>query len=173
MPVASGKAGVLVAATCLSLASLVVGYIAGLEQAASRTLEPREEVSIAEAELTFRARLDTGAVVSSINAKDISVIGGSGRPARSDVGKPIRFKLVNRHGEVVELTRPIEQVRGIRTADCREVRYHVYLTIGFRGKSRRILVNLNDRSRAQDKLLLGRNWLRQGYAVAPVKQAEL
>ena len=60
---------------------------------------------------------------------------------------------------------PIEQVRGIATSDCSELRYHVYLTVVRDGARYRLLMNLNDRSRSKDKLLLGRNWLRHGFVV--------
>jgi hypothetical protein len=70
-------------------------------------------------------------------------------------------------GATVEAT--IEQVRGIKTSDCQELRYHVYLTVRHRGKSYRLLINLNDRSGSKDKLLLGRNWLRHGFSVDVTK----
>lgn len=137
------------------------------------TLAPIIAVEVDEAGLAFTARLDTGAVVSSINAEGVTVMGGGPIPAASDVGKLASFVLVNERGERKTLTAPIAQVRGIRMADCREVRYHVYLTVRHRGRAHRILTNLNDRSRATEKLLLGRNWLQHGYAVAPVEEAEI
>lgn len=155
------------------LATGLGGLIAGRWWAAQSLLDPVIAVEVVEAGLAFEARLDTGAVVSSINARDIAVIGGGAQPAASDAGKMARFVLVNAAGETRELTAPIAQVRGIRTADCREVRYHVYLTVSYRGRAHRVLTNLNDRSQASDKLLLGRNWLQHGYAVAPVKEAEI
>lgn len=123
--------------------------------------------------MPFIARLDTGATVSSINAQDIEIIGGGAQPSRSDAGKMARFVLVNHDGEKRAVTAEIEQVRGVRTADCRELRYHVYLTIRFRGKAYRVLTNLNDRSRSEDKLLLGRNWLRYGFAVEATAEPKL
>lgn len=157
----------------LVFAGVVCGFVLGRWSAAQWVLSPRETVTVVEAGMQFNARLDTGAVVSSINAHDIEVVGGSGRPSREDVGREIRFTLVNDSGERRELTARIEQVRGIRSADCREVRYHVNLTVEFRGRRHRVLANLNDRSRAGDKLLLGRNWLRHGYAVAAPTEREI
>lgn len=157
----------------LVLAGVLCGYLAGRSSLEHAILAPREAVTVVEAGLPFLARLDTGAVVSSINAEDIRVIDGEGRPTRRDVGRMVRFTVVNDGGERRELTARIEQVRGIRSADCREVRYHVYLTIAFRGRSHRVLTNLNDRSGAGEKLLLGRNWLHLGYAVAPLREREI
>ncbi|MGE0482718.1 MAG: RimK/LysX family protein [Gammaproteobacteria bacterium] len=161
------------AAAALLVAGLVVGYVLGVGTAERRILEPVVTVRIGEAGLDFRARLDTGAVVSSVNAHDLEVVGGSGRPSLQDVGREIRFTLVNDAGDERRLAARIAQVRGIRMADCREVRYHVYLTVLFHGQAYRVLANLNDRSNAGDKLLLGRNWLYHGYAVGPVEELEL
>jgi hypothetical protein len=157
----------------LILAGAAIGFQGGAWWSTRNTLPARVEVGITEAGLAFRARLDTGAVVSSINAQDIEVIGGEGKPSRRDAGRMVSFVLVNDAGERRQLTAQIAQVRGIRTADCREVRYHVYLTVRFRDKSYRVLTNLNDRSHADDKLLLGRNWLRYGFAVAAIDDPEL
>ena len=161
------------ASLTLITVGLMVGILFGRSYTWQTTLSPTEDVVIEKAGLTFHARLDTGAVVSSINAHEIEVIGGSGTPSRKDVGRQIRFVLVNAANERQAVTAEIAQVRGIRMADCREVRYHVYLTVRFRGRTQRILTNLNDRSRSGEKLLLGRNWLLQGFAVGPVTEAEI
>lgn len=126
-------------------------------------------VSIVEAGLDFDARLDTGATVSSINAREIEVVGSSTLPSAGDTGKQIRFTLDNGRGESRRIEATIEQVRGIKTSDCQELRYHVYLTVRHRGASYRLLMNLNDRSGSKDKLLLGRNWLRHGFSVDVTK----
>jgi hypothetical protein len=150
----------------LALAGACAGFTAGSWWSTRNVLPALAEVTVAEAGLGFRARLDTGAVVSSINATDIEVIDGEGQPSARDAGRKVRFMVVNEAGERRTVTARIAQVRGIRSADCREVRYHVYLTVRFRGRAYRVLTNLNDRSHAEEKLLLGRNWLRHGFAVA-------
>ena len=136
-------------------------------------LAPTIAVTVTETGQAFTARLDSGAVVSSINAVDIRVLGSDNLPSARDTGKLISFALVNDAGDRRQLTARVAQVRGIRSADCREVRYHVYLTVRFRNRDYRILTNLNDRSSAGDKLLLGRNWLRYGFAVATQGEPEL
>ena len=55
------------------------------------TLSATELMTIEEAEISLEARMDTGATISSINARDLEVIGGGGSPHRSDKGKQIRF----------------------------------------------------------------------------------
>lgn len=122
-------------------------------------------VVIAEADLGFRARLDTGAQISSINAINLQVVGGEGRPTRRDIGRKIRFTLVNHAGKQASAEAEIAGIHSIRTADCREFRYHVYLTVVRGGERHRVLMNLNDRSASAEKLLLGRNWLDTGYLV--------
>ena len=155
----------------VALLSAACGFVAGFWWVERNTLPPLEKVVVKEAELEFVARLDTGVTVSSINAQEIAVIGGGEKPSRDDAGKMASFILVNHDGEQRQVTAKIEEVRGIRTADCRELRYHVYLTVHYRGKAYRVLTNLNDRSRAGEKLLLGRNWLGFGFAVDPGKDA--
>ena len=131
----------------------------------SERLSAKEPVFIDEAALEFSARLDTGATISSINARDIEVVGGSGTPQRTDRGKRVRFTIENAAGQNARLEATIDQVRGIASSDCRELRYHVYLTVVHGGASYRLLMNLNDRKGSKDKLLLGRNWLRHGFVV--------
>ena len=153
--------------------AVAAGIAIGLAWHSRQVLDSVETVIIEDADLDFQARLDTGAVVSSINALELEVIGGGERPSRDDVGKPLSFVLVNHRGEKRRLSRPIEQVRGIRSADCREVRYHVYLNVRFRGETTRILMNLNDRTRSGEKLLLGRNWLGSRWLVATTMDKSL
>lgn len=157
---------------CLALGA-TGGFFAGRHFATRDTLPAVVPVTIAESGQQFNARLDTGAVVSSINAHELKVLDSDGPPSARDTGKMISFVLINERGERHPLVARIAQVRGIRSADCREVRYHVYLTVEFRGKSHRVLTNLNDRSNAGDMLLLGRNWLRNGFAVAAVGAPEI
>lgn len=148
----------------LLLVVLLAAWL-GQQWALRNVLPGLTKVVIAEANLPFEARLDTGAEVSSINALDIEVVGGEGRPTRRDIGRKVRFTLVNDTGAQQRLEAQIAEIHGIRTADCREWRYHVYLNVAFRGETRRVLMNLNDRSTSAEKLLLGRNWLAQGFSV--------
>jgi hypothetical protein len=155
------------------LLGVAIGIPVGQRWATRDILPAVIAVTLVESGQTFKARLDTGAVVSSINAHELKVLDSNGPPSGRDTGKMISFVLINEHGERRPLTARIAQVRGIRSADCREIRYHVYLTVQFRGKDYRVLTNLNDRSGAGDMLLLGRNWLRYGFAVAPVGASEI
>jgi hypothetical protein len=147
------------------LGALALGGMLGRAWFARSVLPSVLEVEIAEAGLPFRARLDTGAQVSSINAIDVAVDGGDGRPSRHDLGRTVHFTLVNERGARAHLSAPIAGVYAIRTADCQEYRYHVLLTVRYRGRAHQVLTNLNDRRGAAETLLLGRNWLQNGYLV--------
>ncbi|MEM7540938.1 MAG: RimK/LysX family protein [Pseudomonadota bacterium] len=146
---------------------LVGGLAGGWYAAQWRVLGAIETVVVTDVGLPFAARLDTGATISSINAVNIVIEGRRGDPRPSDKGKVVKFTLINGAGEQVQARSKVVQVRGIRTADCRELRYHVYLSVTFRGKTKRVLMNLNDRSRSSAKLLLGRNWIAPEFAVSP------
>jgi hypothetical protein len=122
-------------------------------------------VTVPAAQLIFAARLDTGAEVSSIHALEVEVIGGEGRPTRRDIGREIRFTVHNEAGEKARLTATVAGIHAIRTADCREYRYHVLLEVEFERRRAKILLNLNDRTRSAEKLLLGRNWLEHRYLI--------
>lgn len=59
-----------------------------------------ELVYIEEAELSFKARVDTGAITSSIHAEKIKI-----DPSGNPVGKPVSFHLVNKKGQSKKLKR--------------------------------------------------------------------
>ncbi len=146
---------------------LAAGVFIGDLQADSRVevLAGEETLIVAEVGLAFRARMDTGAGVSSVHAEDIEVLGGDPLEPARNLGRLVRFTLVNEEGASATLTSRIERVRSIRTGDCSEARYHVHLTLAHGGRSQRVLVNLNDRSYSPHRLLVGRNWLARGYLV--------
>ncbi len=152
----------LLAALCLSLG---VGVWVGYVWRGGHIIHATEPFTIAEGPITFMARLDTGAAISSINARDILVTGADESHPRRDIGKPIRFTLVNEKDESVTMDSTVADVKSVRTGDCREWRYHVYLTLLFRGRGERLLVNLNDRSAMNEKMLVGRDFLEHGYVV--------
>lgn len=152
------------------LVALLIGAITGRywlsnHIASERLISSEEMVQIVDADLSFLGRVDTGATVTSINAVDIEVINADTEKPKANVGKTVRFTLVNAQGEKHPLERPIIKVRYVHSSDCGEWRYYVNLTIKFRGHEQRLLVNLNDRSKSGQKLLLGRDWLKQGYIV--------
>ncbi|MSR13334.1 MAG: hypothetical protein EXR86_01985 [Gammaproteobacteria bacterium] len=137
-----------------TLIAASVFFVIGQHYALRKVVPSVVPVVIQEAQLEFAARLDTGAEVSSINATDVAVIGGEGRPTRRDIGRQVAFTVLNERGERARLQTKIIGIHAIKTADCREFRYHVSLT-----------VQRDGRAQSAEKLLLGRNWLEAGYLV--------
>ncbi len=160
--------------TILILTALLTGLLIGLylgrfqlahHIARDRIVSGEESVLINDGPIRYEGRVDSGATVTSIHAEDIEVIGGSSASKKDDTGKTLRFALVNDQDERVVLERTIERVHFVHSSDCGEWRYYVRLTLEFRGRKKELLVNLNDRSRSSTRLLLGRDWLKQGYVV--------
>jgi hypothetical protein len=151
---------------CLALA---VG--AGLGRVSAPTPPPPaqvlgafEDVTIDDADMPFHALVDTGAAFSSVNAHEIHVLDRAKDPT-DNIGKQVEYLLVNDKGRQAKMRSRVEKVKLIGNADHREYRYHVYLTVAHNGIKQRILVNLNDRSKSVEKLLLGRNFLPKGVVV--------
>ena len=115
---------------------------------------PTATVEIKEAGIKFKGRVDTGAKTTSINATVLNVKDGK-----------VKYSITNKDWEIVTLTSDIQDVRVVKNAEASEKRYYVYLTIVYRDKEHKVLVNLNDRTRSTYKILLGRNWLKGNYVV--------
>jgi hypothetical protein len=153
--------------TLLALALLLLGLFLGHSPRVREreVLAGVEQMVVTEAGIVFAARLDTGAAISSIHAENIEVVDGDPADLARNKGKYVKFTLVNERKARARLKARIEDVQMIRTGDCREYRYHVYLTVAYRGRGQRVLVNLNNRDYAAQRMLVGRNWLEQGYVV--------
>ena len=119
-----------------------------------------EVVFVEEANLSFKARVDTGAKTSSIHAENIEV-DLSGDPR----GKPISFELVTKEGLSRKIETRVSSVIKVRTSETAEHRYVVPLLIKWNGSKKTILVTLNDRTKMEYRLLLGRNWLHGDFIV--------
>ncbi|MCG8451214.1 MAG: RimK/LysX family protein [Pirellulales bacterium] len=141
------------------------------DEQAKRVIGPVVTMQELESGLCFAARVDTGAKRCSLHATEWTIAGGL--PAMEEnVGKTIRFRIVNRQGESAWLERPIAEVAFIRTSEKAELRYLVPLTFSYKGNQRKILVSLNDRSQMSYSMLLGRNFLKGQYLV-DVDEVEL
>ena len=98
---------------------------------------------------------------SSINATDIVVNNDISDPK----GQPISFRVLSRSAKSQPIQTQIHSVIKIRTSEGSDRRYMVPLTLKWQGITKKVLVNLNDRSRMSYKLLLGRNWLSGDFIV--------
>ena len=126
-----------------------------------------EVVFVEEANLSFKARVDTGAKTSSIHAENIE-LDLSGDPR----GKPISFDLVTKEGLSRKIKTRVSSVIKVRTSEMAEHRYVVPLLMKWNDSSKTVLVTLNDRTKMKYRLLLGRNWLHRDFIVDVDKNDE-
>ncbi|GLP97894.1 RimK/LysX family protein [Paraferrimonas sedimenticola] len=125
---------------------------------------PTAILSVSETGMQYDARIDTGAVETSIHAYGLSIENESANK-RENVGKTVRFTTENELGERKQMTGVITKTSLIRNSQGSEVRYKVELSVGRKGEERKIGVNLRDRSHMNYKLLIGRDWLSGEYLV--------
>jgi hypothetical protein len=106
------------------------------------------------------ARIDTGATVSSLDAREMRV-----------QGETVRFMLPEKFGGA-KLELPILSWHSIRSPHGRQKRPVVEITLCVGPRRIRAKVNLTDRSMVRYPLILGRNLLREGFVV-DVKRARI
>jgi hypothetical protein len=128
------------------------------------TLGPTAEVILLPWGIRARARVDTGAATSSLDARVISITGRKG-------ARTVRFKMMGDAGAVV-VELPVADIHRVRTSDAGrpERRPTVELEICVAGRRFTVETNLNDRSQMEYRMLLGRNAL-EGRFVVDVEQA--
>jgi len=126
-----------------------------------------EVVFVEEANLSVKARIDTGAKTSSIHAVNIE-LDLSGDPR----GKPISFDLVTKEGLSRKIETRVSSVIKIRTSEMAELRYVVPLRMKWNDSKKTVFVTLNDRTKMKYRLLLGRNWLHEDFIVDVDKNNE-
>ncbi len=112
-----------------------------------------EDVILLPWKVRVPERVDTGAAKSSLDAREIKV--------QDDM---VEFKLPEKYGGL-QLRLPVVGWRHIRTPEGRERRPLVEVEICFGSKRIRTLVNLADRSMVKYPLILGRNFLKEGFIV--------
>ena len=111
-------------------------------------------VGVAETSMELTGRVDTGAATTSVHAESVLVDGDM-----------VSFMLIGEDGRQVKLQRPIARKGTVRNASRSEERIFVELTLTHEGRSKRALVNLNNRAGLTYPILLGRNWLEDEYLV--------
>lgn len=118
-----------------------------------------EPVTLAGGKLTLDAKLDTGADVSSIDARDIRLFERDGRPW-------VSFAVPDRKGRRVRMERRIERMMEIKKASGgAQQRPVVMLKVCLGGVERLSMVNLVDRAHLSTPLLLGRSFLEGHFAI--------
>lgn len=120
---------------------------------------------VAHADLAYVARIDTGALNTSLHAVDLKIEGGSAKNMKENIGKMLSFTTENAAGQSQRIKAKIVKTTTVSNSQGTETRYMVELDVGFKGKERKVIVNLRDRSHMDYKLLIGRNWLKGRYVV--------
>jgi hypothetical protein len=112
-----------------------------------------EEVLLLPRGAKLPARMDTGADICCLDARELKV--------KNNMAE---FKLPEAYGGL-QIRLPIVRWRYVRSANARQRRPVVWLEICLGPKLLRVEANLIDRSQVKYPLLIGRNALRQGFAV--------
>ncbi|MDZ4656692.1 MAG: RimK/LysX family protein [Bythopirellula sp.] len=129
-----------------------------------RVIGPTTMVAEANSELDFRARVDTGAMTTSVHVEEWAIEDESEK-MEDNLGKKIRFRMKNHKGESQWLESRIEEIGIVKTSEQKEERYKVQLTICWKDVKKQVLVTLNDRSHMKYPMLLGRNFLEGDFVV--------
>lgn len=124
------------------------------------TIGQIEYVDILPQGIRQKARIDTGAATTSIDASDIQMFERDGK-------KWVKFSLVHRNTKkVTEFKKPLERTALIKRHGAETVKRPVIklkLAIGSIHKT--LEVNLADRSKFEFPVLIGRNFLDAGLSV--------
>jgi len=111
--------------------------------------------------LTIRAKLDTGAKTSSLDARHIEKFERKGDDW-------VRFKVTDSNGKDVTLELPIERIVKIkRHKSPSQQRPVVFMNICLGDIFKKAEVNLVDRRVFNNKMLIGRNFLTGSFIVDP------
>lgn len=118
-----------------------------------------ENAFLEDHQIQIKAKLDTGADVSSLNAPLYELF-------EQDGGKWVRFRVQNSVGKSVVLERPVVRYATIVRAGAQKSRRPVIeLLLCVGGLRKKTEVNLSDRTGLDYQLLIGRNFLSEGMLV--------
>lgn len=125
-----------------------------------------EYVVLRDFDVKLKARIDTGAGISSVHAKILEI-------KRTDRGEQVRFEIDDGDGGSKKLWRDVVGWANIKVmnSDNRSRRPIVHLSICLGGKKLKGRVNLNDRGEFLYPMLIGRNLLNTGkFLVDPSRR---
>ena len=103
--------------------------------------------------VSMPARIDTGAAVSSLDARNITV-----------KGKTVEFYLAPQYGGR-KIALPVARWKTVKSAEAQDRRPVVVIELCIGSRRVRTHVNLNDRSKVKYPLLIGRNTLIHDFVV--------
>jgi hypothetical protein len=123
-----------------------------------------ENVKVFPSELQFKAKIDTGAYNSSINAKNIAEFDRDGETW-------VRFDVVNRNNISSTIELPlIKKVTIKRHFGKKQRRYAVMMGVCLGKTYKETQVSLVDREGFLYAMLIGRNYLRGDFVIDPAEQ---
>ena len=117
-----------------------------------------------QSQLTFLARVDTGAASCSIHCEQWE-IADEEEPMEANIGKPIRILVGNHKDEPEWIESEIDRCVVVKTSERKETRYKVPITLRWKNVEKRVVVTLNNRGQMNYPLLLGRNFLERDFLV--------
>ncbi|MEZ9231585.1 ATP-dependent zinc protease [Vibrio amylolyticus] len=111
--------------------------------------------------MTFPAKLDTGADVSSMNAVNL-------KRFKQDGQDMVTFTYQNSQGDEKEFTKPVIDVMRIKAkkGEKANIRPVVKMRVTLGDLEKEVKVNLQDRSRFEYSMILGKNFLKHGAVVS-------
>ncbi|XNH04393.1 ATP-dependent zinc protease [Vibrio cyclitrophicus] len=111
--------------------------------------------------MTFPAKLDTGADVSSMNAVNI-------KRFKKDDQDMVSFTYQNNQGDKQDFTKPVIDVMRIKAKKGEKVNIRpvVEMKVKLGDLEKEVRVNLQDRSRFEYSMILGKNFLKHGAVVS-------
>lgn len=122
-----------------------------------------EKAKLIPSGIELKAKLDSGAKHSSINAMELEYF-------EVDGVEHVRFKVINKAGETVEVTEPVIREASIkRHFGKAQKRSVVRLTICVGSITKAVEVNLVDRAGFNYPMLIGRSYLTGDFLIDPGK----
>ena len=123
-----------------------------------------EDVSVVPHNLTFHAKIDTGADNSSMHAEDIHIYEKAN-------AKRVRFTVEDDRGEVTKLDMPLLRITNIKRKGADDqYRPVVSMKLCLGKQMREVEVNLANRANFEYHMLIGRSFLKGLYAVDSARQ---
>ncbi len=139
---------------------LLVGYVVSTALSTPTIIGKVENVGVEALHNVVKARIDTGAGVTSLNARILEVT-RSTTPGKAD---KVKFEIMDDDGKAEILSKRVVEWQAIKNKgeDGVTQRPVVKLDLCLGGKEVRGRVNLVDRSNFKYQLLIGRNFLETG-----------
>ena len=123
-----------------------------------QTIGAQEEVLIEPYGIRIPARIDTGAATTSLDARNMKITGNT-----------VSFDMPEKYTGM-HISLPIVAWKLIRTSRSQNRRPVVEMDLCIASKRMRVLVNLNDRSRMNYPMIVGRNVIAGNFVVDVSKQ---